>query len=45
MDEIIDIAKVNKINQITNPKAVRELLDVNPEDKLILKEESKQNHF
>ncbi len=39
MSEIIDIAKLSRINQITIPKAVRELLKLNPEDRLVFKKE------
>ncbi|KCZ72349.1 looped-hinge helix DNA binding domain, AbrB family [Candidatus Methanoperedens nitroreducens] len=39
MGEIIDIAKVSKINQITIPKAVREILKLNPDDRLVFKRE------
>ncbi len=39
MSEIIDIAKLSRINQITIPKAVRELLKLNPEDRLVFKKD------
>ena len=35
MNEIIDIAKLSKINQITVPKSVRKLLNLQPNDRLI----------
>lgn len=39
MGDIIDIAKVSRINQITIPKAVRELLKIQHDDKIIFKTE------
>ena len=39
MSEIIDIAKISRINQITIPKAVRELLKISPDDRLIFKKD------
>ena len=35
MTEIIDIAKLSSINQITIPKSVRKLLNLQPKDRLV----------
>ncbi len=37
---IIDVSKVSKINQITIPKSVRELLKIKEEDKVVFKKEN-----
>lgn len=39
MNNIIDIAKVSKINQIVIPKAVRKILNINPDDKVVFRKE------
>ncbi len=40
MNKIIDIARISRIGQITIPKEVREILNLNPDDKVIFKEEN-----
>lgn len=39
MNDVIDIAKVSGVNQITIPKAVREILGISPNDKVVFKKE------
>lgn len=34
-EDIIDISKISKMNQITLPKAVREILDINENDRVL----------
>lgn len=34
-EDIIDIAKVSKINQITIPKMVREILNITTKDRVV----------
>lgn len=34
-EDIIDISRISKMNQITLPKAVREILDINENDRVL----------
>ena len=40
MSEIMDVAKLSTINQITVPKPVRELLKLNPGDRVVFRKEN-----
>ncbi len=34
-EDIIDISRISKMNQITLPKAVREILNINENDRIL----------